>query len=115
MKNGETPGFPRFTSLRRYPGLRYKTHGDGWRLDPGQNGVHGRLYLQGVGYIPIREKDRCPYCGTTCGRDDNTARVLLRELEKRLAGASGPGREPPGVWSGGSFAPMKHETHAMAV
>ena len=333
VKNGETPGFPRFKSLRRYPGWGYKTHGDGWKLHPGENGKHGKLYLQGVGQVPIRGKARtagtpvtceilhkagrwyasvtlemeavqreggtgmgafdwgltdfltiatpngtetlpnprhlknqlvelkrlgqavsrkirmaqqlsgrqrgfpvsanlrkaiqqlsrlhakvarsrkdflhqtsaglvkrfgaiatevlavknmvhsggahkkglnreihaaapaaflkmtrtkaeeagswyeeaptreikptqrchacwklpdekkklsdrehqCPYCGVTCGRDENSARVLLRWLEMRLAGASGSGREPSEVWSGGSFAAMKHETHAITV
>jgi putative transposase len=57
----------------------------------------------------------CPHCGVTCGRDENAARVLLRWLEKRLAGESGSGREPSDVWSGGSLAAMKHETHAIAV
>jgi putative transposase len=37
MKNGETPGFPRFKSLCRYPGWGYKTHGDGWKLHPGDS------------------------------------------------------------------------------
>ena len=333
VKNGETPGFPRFKSIHRYPGWGYKTHGDGWKLHPGENVAHGKLYLQGLGHIPIRGKARtagtpvtceiihkagqwyasvtleietvqrahgtkigafdwgltefmtiatpegietvsnprhlktqlaelkrlgqtvsrkirmaqslsgrqrgfpvsaslrkairhlarlhakvarqhkdflhrtsaglvkrfgaigteslavknmvhgggthkkglnreihaaspavflqmtrtkaeeagswyeeaptreikptqrchacwklpdekkklsdrehqCPYCGVTCGRDENSARVLLRWLEMRLAGASGSGREPSEVWSGGSFAAMKHETHAITV
>ena len=58
---------------------------------------------------------QCPHCGVTCGRDENAALVLLRWLEARLAGESGSGREPSEVWSGGSFAAMKHETHAIAV
>ena len=58
---------------------------------------------------------QCPHCGATCGRDENAALVLLRWLETRLAGASGFGREPSEVWSGGSFTAMKHETHAIAV
>ena len=56
-----------------------------------------------------------PYCGFTCGRDENAALVLLRWVEMRLAGESGAGREPSEAWSGGSFAAMKHETHAIAV
>ncbi len=70
---------------------------------------------------------QCPHCGVTCGRDENAALVLLRWLEMRLAGDSGlcspqgicspqgAGREPSEMWSGGSFAAMKHETHAIAV
>ena len=56
---------------------------------------------------------QCPHCGITCGRDENAALVLLRWLETRLAGDSGSGREPSEVWSGGSFAAMKHETLAI--
>ena len=58
---------------------------------------------------------QCPHCGAACGRDENAALVLLRWLETRLAGDFGSGREPSGVWSGGSLAAMKHETHAIAV
>jgi len=73
------------------------------------------------GHLPDEKKklsDRqheCPHCGVICGRDENAARVLLRWLETRLAGESGSGREPSEVWSGGSLAAMKHETHAIAV
>lgn len=66
VKNGETPGFPRFKSLRRYPGWGYKTHGDGWRLHPGKNGKHGKLYLQGVGQVPIRGEARTVGIPVTC-------------------------------------------------
>ncbi|WP_227485182.1 MULTISPECIES: helix-turn-helix domain-containing protein [unclassified Acidithiobacillus] len=177
MKNGETPGFPRFKNIHRYPGWGYKTHGDGWKLHLGISGKHGALYLQFVGNLPIRGKPRtpgrpvtceimhkagkwyasvtleagswyeeaptreikptqrchacwklpdekktlsnrehqCPHCGVICGRDENADLVLLRWLEMRLAGGSGSGREPSEMWSGGSFAAMKHETHAIAV
>lgn len=46
VKNGEKPGFPRFKSIRRYPGWGYKTHGDGWKFHAGEAGKHGSLYLQ---------------------------------------------------------------------
>lgn len=58
LKNGEKPGFPRFKSLRRYPGWGYGTHGNGWKLHPGSDGKHGKLYLQGIGIVPIRGKLR---------------------------------------------------------
>jgi len=41
VKNGETPGFPRFKNIHRYPGWGYKTHGDGWKLHPGAQGRPG--------------------------------------------------------------------------
>lgn len=66
VKNGEAPGFPRFKSIHRYPGWGYKTHGDGWKLHPGENGAHGKIYLQGAGLIPIRGKARTPGAPVTC-------------------------------------------------
>ena len=66
VKNGETSGFPRFKNIHRYPGWGYKTHGDGWKLHPGENGTHGKLYLQGVGQVPIRGKARTPGAPVTC-------------------------------------------------
>ena len=66
LKNGEKPGFPRFKSIHRYPGWGYKTHSDGWRLHPGENGAHGKLYLQSVGNLPIRGKARTTGVPVTC-------------------------------------------------
>ena len=66
VKTGETPGFPRFKNIHRYPGWGYKTHGDGWKLHLGENGAHGRLYLQGVGQIPIRGRARTAGTPITC-------------------------------------------------
>jgi len=66
VKNGETPGFPRFKNIHRYPGWGYKTHGDGWKLHPGKEGKHGRLSLQGLGHIPIRGRSRTPGIPVTC-------------------------------------------------
>lgn len=66
VKNGETPGFPRFKNIHRYPGWGYKTHGDGWKLHPGENGAHGKLYLQGLGHVPIRGRARTAGAPVTC-------------------------------------------------
>ncbi len=68
VKNGETPGFPRFKSERRYTGWGYKTHGDGWKLHTGQSEYkkHGRIYLQNIGLIPIRGKARTQGEPVTC-------------------------------------------------
>jgi len=60
VKSGDTPGFPRFKSLQRFPGWGYKTHGDGWRLFAGKGMQHGCLRLSGVGNIKIRGKARTP-------------------------------------------------------
>lgn len=58
VKAGQTPGFPRFKSLRRMPGFGYKSHGDGWRFTFGDNGRHGTLRLQGIGHIKARGRAR---------------------------------------------------------
>ena len=66
VKNGEKPGFPRFKSLHRFSGWGYKTHGDGWKLHPGENGRHGKLYVQGIGLVPIRGRARTAGMPVTC-------------------------------------------------
>jgi len=66
VKNGEKSGFPRFKSVRRYPGWGYKTHGDGWKLHPGNGNKHGKLHLQSVGDIPIRGQARQIGMPKTC-------------------------------------------------
>jgi len=60
VKNGETPGFPRFKSYQRFSGWGYKAHGDGWRLLPGDSMKHGHVQLSGIGRIRIRGKARIP-------------------------------------------------------
>ncbi len=66
VKNGEAPGFPRFKNIHRYPGWGYKTHGDGWKLHTGTEGQHGKVYLQGIGLVPIRGKARTSGTPVTC-------------------------------------------------
>jgi putative transposase len=65
---GDKPGYPRFKTVRRFPGWGYKTHGDGWRLMPGENG-HGTVRLSGIGVLKLRGKGR--FAGTA-----KTAEVL---------------------------------------
>ena len=76
---GQAPGFPRFKSLSRMPGIGFKGHGDGWhgwRFSPnmanaGPDGSgrsedfgvirrdkHGTLRLQGIGHISLRGQAR---------------------------------------------------------
>lgn len=54
VKAGETPGYPRFKSIRRYPGWGYSTHGNGWKMKG--EGKRWTLYLKEVG--SIRTKGR---------------------------------------------------------
>jgi putative transposase len=68
---GQTPGFPRYKSIARMPGIGFKSHGDGWRFAPNlandgrpdDFGVirwdkHGALRLQGLGHIKCRGQAR---------------------------------------------------------
>jgi putative transposase len=64
-RNGKA-GYPRFKSRRRFSGWGYKTHGDGWRLLPGERMRHGRLQLSGVGAVKIRGKARTSGEARTC-------------------------------------------------
>lgn len=67
VKNGEDKvGFPRFKSIRRYPGWGYKTHSDGWKFHSGEDGKHGKLYLQSVGELSIRGRARQAGIPKTC-------------------------------------------------
>ncbi len=71
LKQGETPGFPRFKSQYRMNSLGFKSHGDGWAFKPKMknNGKpddfgdihwarHGTLYVQGVGHMKARGQAR---------------------------------------------------------
>lgn len=64
-QNGKA-GYPRFKSIRRFSGWGYKTHGDGWRLIPGERMQHGRLRLSGIGTVKIRGKARTMGKAKTC-------------------------------------------------
>lgn len=55
---GEKPGFPRFKSLSRFPGISFKSHGDGWEFKPGDNWQHGSLRLSGIGHVVCRGRAR---------------------------------------------------------
>lgn len=58
LKNGETPGFPRFKPYNRFSGWGYKAHGDGWSLLPGEGMKNGHVNLSGVGKVGMRGKAR---------------------------------------------------------
>lgn len=57
VKNGETPGFPRFKSWRRFKGWTYKSTSN-WSFAPGKNGNHGSVWLSGIGRIRLRGEPR---------------------------------------------------------
>ena len=67
IKAGQTPGFPRFKSLSRFPGFSFKKHGDGWRFSEGEKWKHGSLRISGVGQLACRGKAR--QGGRVCASD----------------------------------------------
>jgi putative transposase len=57
---GQTPGYPRFKSVRRFPGFGFKAEGQGYRLlrkqqDPSR---YGAVVLSGIGTIGLRGRAR---------------------------------------------------------
>lgn len=62
VKRGETPGFPRFTSRRRFDTVDFARDGDGVRWNSQLNSQHGcktvksartHLHVQGVGHVKV--------------------------------------------------------------
>ena len=66
VEAGETPGYPRFKSVKRYPGFGFKAEGQGYRLHrkadprPGTRGGlrYGAVTLSGIGTIAIKGRAR---------------------------------------------------------
>ena len=77
--DGKTPGFPRFRSIHRYPVSGYKTHGNGWKLRPGESGAHGKLYLQGIARVPIRGMTRTADTPVTCAITHQVGRPIRHQ------------------------------------
>jgi putative transposase len=66
VKQEQTPGFPRFKSLKRFKGWGYKAYGDGWSLDTRPQMRHGAIRLAGIGKVRIRGGARTPGTPKTC-------------------------------------------------
>jgi putative transposase len=49
IKRGQTPGYPRFRSVRRYDSITFPTYGDGAKLLD-----NGKLRVQGVGQVKLK-------------------------------------------------------------
>ena len=49
VKRGDTPGFPRYRSSRRYDSITFPSYGDGCRLLDS-----GKLRIQGAGHIKVK-------------------------------------------------------------
>jgi putative transposase len=63
VAKGQTPGYPRFKSSKRYPGWGYKTYGDGWSLLEQKSKTNSKgkmkhgysaVRISGVGNVQIR-------------------------------------------------------------
>jgi len=53
VKNGETPGFPRFQGEGRFDSVQWEGT-TGWKLTRTGGGTYGRLYVQGVGHVKVK-------------------------------------------------------------
>lgn len=71
VSNGETPGYPRFKSIKHFSGWGYKEHGDGWGLlqkhdklnqKAGEERCAGHSYgavrLSGIGNVSLHGRSR---------------------------------------------------------
>lgn len=53
VKNGDTPGFPRFQGEGRFDSVQWEGT-TGWKLTRTGGGTYGRLYVQGVGHVKVK-------------------------------------------------------------
>ena len=60
VRQGQTPGFPRFRSHDAFRGWGYKEHGNGVRVELRPGWEHGHVRLFGVGRMRIRGRARTP-------------------------------------------------------
>lgn len=74
VKAGEAPGFPRFKGQDRFPGFGFKTHGDGFKFEPGEGWRHGKLRLSGIGTMRARGEARTP------------GRVVCADIQRKADG-----------------------------
>jgi putative transposase len=56
VKAGQQPGYPRFKALDRWDSVEWPKDGDGCRWHPDT----GRVYLQGVGHVKVRQHRAAP-------------------------------------------------------
>lgn len=54
VKANETPGYPRYKSIKRFKGWGYKTHGDGWKLQGSSSRLSSKLQCSGYSYSSVR-------------------------------------------------------------
>lgn len=66
VRQGQTPGYPRFKSRKRFKGWTYPTHGDSWRFMPREGMQHGCLRLSEIGHVRMRGDARTTGEPKTC-------------------------------------------------
>ncbi len=88
VKAGQTPGYPRFKSSRRYSGWTYKSLSN-WRFL--SDGKHGRIRMDGIGEVHIRGRARTVGKVKTCTITRKAGRwyasILMECCPKRQAGS----------------------------
>jgi putative transposase len=113
VRAGETPGFPRLKSRDRFPGFGFKSHGDGFKFEPGASWRHGTLTLSGIGSMRARGEARTPGRVVCCDiqrKADGWMLSLVLECE--------PHRERQGDlvagldWGVETLATLCHGPHA---
>jgi len=114
VKDGDTPGFPRFKAFDRFSGWGYKTHGDGFRFTPGDGEKHGKLRLSGIGVIPVRGRARTQGEVKTCEVQREGTRwyvsVTLKCEPIRKCGDQAVGLD----WGIETFATLAHEDNSFS-
>lgn len=109
-KNAAGAGFPRFKALDRYPGWGYNAHGDGFKFAPGENGRNGKLYLQGIGTLKARGRQRSHPTRILCADVGRTGEgwylsLVVEALPDRVGGQAACGLD----WGVSRFATLVTE------
>jgi putative transposase len=112
LREGQTPGFPRFRSADRFRGWAYKEHGNGFRVETRQGWRHGFVTLFGVGRMRMRGVARTP--GRILKGDvtrDHQGWTLNLVVETDCAERErAPGARPAALdWGVATFLTIAHE------
>lgn len=105
VARGETPGYPRFKSVKRYTGFAFKAHGEGYRLlrkRQVKNGKKagwgwGAVKLSGIGTVPMKgcaRFDGEPKSAEICRRGDEWFLSVSFEVEGAAVARTCEGEAP---------------------
>lgn len=94
VKAGQTPGYPRFKSWRRFSGWTWPEPA-GWQFRPGADGKHGRLMVGHLGAIKVRGQARTSGTPVSCTisywQGNWYASIVVNCIPVRQAGAAAVG------------------------